>query len=65
MEIRKEKRVELKKPDKERIRTMELLEQEKKSYWDSKLDINSYNKGFTDGIKRAIKILETEQNEKN
>jgi hypothetical protein len=47
--------------DKQRVRTIKILEQEKKSYWESDLDINSYNKGFTEGIKRAIKILETEE----
>lgn len=46
---------------KERERTIKILEEEYKSYWNNILmDANSYNKGFNEGIQKAIKILKTE-----
>lgn len=46
---------------KDRERTIAILKQQRKGFWVSGTSpTNEYNRGFSEGIDQAIKILETE-----
>ena len=46
--------------------TIKLLNNIKKPYWTNcKLNVNSYNNGFNEGIERAIRLLHIAEDDTN